>query len=581
MKKKKLLKIGVIALVVLSIIGVTLWMTVGRSQDGNALAQESQEVTVTRGNLSVEISAAGNLALADTQDLAFQVAGTVYEVLVEEGDTVTEGQELAKLDTTEWDKQVKTLEKAVVTAQRNLTARENEVTKAERQVASLERQVISKESDVTKAERNVAEKELAVREAELAVTKAEDNLSQIDEVKKAQDNVDNAEMDLTAIRLIISGAISGGGNVADATYWREREQVAEEDLAAAKEDLNDILEENGLSLSTDAALQLEEIQLQVEKAKMALEDAQTAVDDAKATVNDAQLAVDDANFAVEEAKNDVVTANYTVEDARSNLVDAQDALDEANSLSPIITAPFDGFIPQISVKGGDEVLKGTVAMQIADPNKFEAEITVSEMDIAQIELGGQAWIEVDAADGVTLPAVVTYIAPTATIQSGVVNYNVIVEVQPTTADSTSMPAASADNATITPPAGTAMPGQSVTASDYQLRQGLTVTVSLVVSSAQNVLLVPYAAITTSRGQSHVQVVNADGTTETRAITTGITDYSYTEVTDGLEEGEKVLVSTASTSTSTSSTEQQSQGGMMIPGMMDGGGPPSGGPPGGG
>jgi RND family efflux transporter MFP subunit len=581
MKKKKLIKIGIIALAALSIIGVTLSQTVFRSGEDSALAQASQEVTVTRGNLSVEISAAGNLALADTQDLAFQVAGTVYEVLVEESDTVTAGQELAKLDTTEWDQQLKTLEKAVVTAQRNVTARENDVTKAERQVASLERQVISKESDVTKAERNVTEKELAVREAELAVTKAEDSLGQIEEVKKAQDNVDTAEMDLTAIQMIISGAISGGGNVADATYWRQREQQAEEDLAAAKEDLNDILENSGLSLSSDVALQLAEVQLQVEKAKMALEDAQTAVEDAKSAVTDAQLAVDDANFAVEEAKNDVVTANYTIEDANSTLSDAQDALAETQSLSPIITAPFDGFIPQISVKGGDEVLKGTVAMQIADPNKFEAEITVSEMDISQVELGGPAWVEVDAADGVILPAVITYIAPTATIQSGVVSYKVTVEVQSTTSDNAT--SASGDNATMTSPAGTGtVPGaMTASASDYQLREGLTVTVSLVVADAQDVLLVPYTAITTNRGQSYVQVVNADGTTEARVITTGVTDYSYTEVTSGLEEGEKVLVSNASTSTSTSSTQQSSQGGMMIPGVMDSGGPPSGGPPGGG
>jgi len=60
----------------------------------------------------------------------------------------------------------------------------------------------------------------------------------------------------------------------------------------------------------------------------------------------------------------------------------------------------------------------------------------------------------------------------------------------------------------------------------------------------------------------------------RAITTGITDYQFTEVTEGLSEGEQVLVSRGTTSEST--TTQQQPGGMMIPGM---GGPP-GPPPGG-
>ena len=73
-------------------------------------------------------------------------------------------------------------------------------------------------------------------------------------------------------------------------------------------------------------------------------------------------------------------------------------------------------------------MTGTVAVQIADPAKFEAEIMVSEMDILQVKEGGEARVEVDAMSGLTLPAKVIHISPTATIQSGVVNYKVKVEV---------------------------------------------------------------------------------------------------------------------------------------------------------
>ena len=60
--------------------------------------------------------------------------------------------------------------------------------------------------------------------------------------------------------------------------------------------------------------------------------------------------------------------------------------------------------------------------------------------------------------------------------------------------------------------------------------------------ATNVLLVPNGAITTEGGQSYVQVVSSTGAIEKRAITTGITDYVNTEVTEGLSEGEQVVVS---------------------------------------
>jgi hypothetical protein len=77
--------------------------------------------------------------------------------------------------------------------------------------------------------------------------------------------------------------------------------------------------------------------------------------------------------------------------------------------------------------------------------------------------------------------------------------------------------------------------------DVQLREGLTITVSLIVDEASDVLLVPNSAITTQGRQTCVQVLSPDGTIEDRAITTGITDYVNTEVTGGLSEGEQVIV----------------------------------------
>jgi multidrug efflux pump subunit AcrA (membrane-fusion protein) len=95
---------------------------------------------------------------------------------------------------------------------------------------------------------------------------------------------------------------------------------------------------------------------------------------------------------------------------------------------------------------------------------------------------------------------------------------------------------------------------------------MTVTVSIILAQKNNVLLVPNGAITSLRGQSYVQVVSSSGTTEQRTIKTGITDYMNTEVTEGLSEGEKVVVSKTTTSTSTT-TQQGPQGGISIPGMF--------------
>jgi hypothetical protein len=60
------------------------------------------------------------------------------------------------------------------------------------------------------------------------------------------------------------------------------------------------------------------------------------------------------------------------------------------------------------------------------------------------------------------------------------------------------------------------------------------------------------------------VVSADGTTEERAVTTGISNWQYTEVTDGLSESEQVVVPEGTTATTT--TTQQGGNRVFIPGM---------------
>ena len=377
----------------------------------------------------------------------------------------------------------------------------------------------------------------------------------------------------------------------DFAYWSQLKALAEEELAEAQEDLREILEDSSLTLSRDVALEVAEKQLQVEQKQLALEDAQLAVEDAQKAVADAKYALEDAQLDVEDAGHDVEDAQLDIEDAQKALIDSQDELDDANSKSPLIVAPFDGFITKVNVEGGDEVMTGTVAVQLADPSKFEADILVSEMDILQVKLGGEAWVQVDAMSGLTLPAEVTHISPTATIQSGVVNYQVKVEIEPLESVMQEQQAAqqeamqkieqgelperlqqAIEAGQITQEQAEEMMKQmqqgqgrqqgqvpTIIPEDFQLREGLTVTVTILVDERTDVLLVPNAAITIQAGKSYVQVVSPDGTTEEREIQTGISDWQFTEVTEGLSEGEQVIVPQGTTTTTP--TQRGSRGPM--------------------
>ncbi len=517
--------------------------------------EENQIVTVQQGDLSVEITAVGNLSLSYTEDLAFEIAGTVQEVMVEAGDTITEGQILVTLDTSEWDDEIKTLEKKLVTTERALVA----------------------------AERQVAAKELAVRQAELNLQESEDNVYQLNLVKEAKEAVEKAEYYLNMAKLLLKSGSDPGHS-----YWEAQVTDYEIDLEKAEEELQEILKGTSARVTTDIALDIIKCQLQIEQYQRQLEDARIAVEDALTNIKDAQEDVDDA----------------------------QEALDEARNSSPIISAPFTGFVTKVNVKGGDEVMKGKVAIQIADPDKFEADILVSEIDIFSVGLGGKAWVEVDALSGMRFSASVTHISPTAIIQSGIVNYTVRVELQSMEAMQQERQARresmqdsirefdpeqmeerlkqAVEGGMMTQEQADALKERMeqmreggftfpqgddedssfrqgteqlapVVTQNVQLREGLTVTVSIVVDEVNNALLIPNSAITYQGVDAYVKVTSSDGVVEDRLIKTGITDYEYTEVTEGLSEGEQIIVPKGTT-TSTSTSSQQRAGGMRIPGM---------------
>ncbi len=526
---------GKIRLAALLLAGISILSLSCAPGEDTESSVETELFEVQRGDLTVDITAVGNLALSLTENLAFETNGTIEEVMVEEGDTVEEGQVLASLDTSEREERLETLES---------------------QLAAAERQVTTKQRDIPQAEINLTNAEIALEETNTTYS-AED-------YKVALADVDEAARNLTdTVRKLdryVPGSI--GYNA-----YQDIVLQAQARLTTAENKY-----ESMISGFDTAEVEVKRLQLEIAIGK--LEDAHVAVEDA-------ETAIRDVAAELREVKNE-------------NL---------------IITAPFAGFISSVNVKGGDVVKKGTVALELADPTKFEADIFVSEMDIFQIRLGGPASVQVDAAQGITLPARVTHISPTATIQQGVVNYKIRVEIlsmvpemrqelgeerrpvlpdlAPGELDERLQQAV--DSGRITeeqakemmeriasgdipsPPGGGEFsggfpggaPGGSqgeqrsftpsmVSSGNFQLREGLSVTVSIVVEERTDVLLVPNTAITSQAGENYIQVISSEGIAEQRVIETGISNWQYTEAISGVSEGEQVVITrnTAPTSTTT-------------------------------
>ena len=87
---------------------------------------------------------------------------------------------------------------------------------------------------------------------------------------------------------------------------------------------------------------------------------------------------------------------------------------------------------------------------------------------------------------------------------------------------------------------------------------MSATVNIISQQKNNILIIPSKAITRQGQNSTVQVVNSTST-ETRVVKTGMTDGTNTEITEGLSEGEQVVIKTSTSSTS-STTKTNTQTG---------------------
>jgi HlyD family secretion protein len=108
--------------------------------------------------------------------------------------------------------------------------------------------------------------------------------------------------------------------------------------------------------------------------------------------------------------------------------------------------------------------------------------------------------------------------------------------------------------------------QTVVSALPTLKEGLSVSITIIIEERNNVILVPTRAITRQGSTSSVQVRMSDNTTERRIVTTGLSDWQNKEITSGLTDGEKLILPQTQTSTTTPTATTKPQGNFQIPGM---------------
>ena len=600
-----------IAVTVLSIIlAGTLLAGCGGKSD-IAEKPEYQLVPVQRGDLAVEVTATGNLLYAYEEALSFGVPGTIEEVLVEEGDEVEEGQLLARLDSAS----TISLEKAEAQARINLRNAEDDleevrnpsavvaaldVAQAELAVVNAGIALVTARDNLEKAldpytESDIIQAELTVINAEVALDAAQDAFEiaegtyngnptvpqWITNYERKQRQLALAEFDLTEAEENLAEMQAG----ADASEVEQKQKllaVAEADIARAEETLAEI-QDDALIPEPDS-LDVELQQIEVTSARTALDEAierlemdtiaapfagiVTSVNmEAGQAVNAGTVIVltDSTRFEATMLVNEIDIMNVQVGALASVEIDALSGFvfpATVTSVSPTaasqqgvvnyrVKAELMSLTPAKGEKAPEEEVEPVSSIdEVLDKAVADGRLTQEQADTMKERFG-------QAGAGITVEQLEQLIERFAQFGIGA--------AQGKAGQQGGLTGELLDKLRGSLKQGFgAGPLPGVSLEDIHLREGLSATVSIIIQQRSNVLLVSNQAIQLQDGATYVEVIQ-DGEIQQRPVVTGLSDWQYTEIVQGLNEGEQVVIWQTTGTSATTEIQEQKRGFQLIPG----------------
>ena len=435
-----------IILIILGAVAAGVYFLVlqPRAAEQEAAEQEAQTVDVNTLAVSTGldvVSAEGQIVPLRHANLVFQGGGEIVEILVTEGQTVQEGDVIARLDTTDIETAVQQAEAALAQTQANLTTAQAGLEAAQVGVTVAELGVETAQANLELVQSPPLTQEVALSELSIAAAEAGINLASSNrnaalntvtdaQIASAQAQVAQTNAALNAIQTQYDNLIENEilGPIEEDTRYQV--QIAQANQAAAQARLDELnagatpaqarvagagvtlaqVERNRAQAQLDLLLAGATPE-QISQAEVAVQQAQTAVTRAELTISQAEAAVAQSETAVLQAQASV--------DA------AQDALDRM-----ILTAPFNGTIATLDLELGEVAAPGIPVGMIADFSGWLVETTdLTELDIVAVKVGLPVEIQVDALPDEVVEGVVEDIAAVSSLTRGDVTYAVTIRLQ--------------------------------------------------------------------------------------------------------------------------------------------------------
>ncbi|MFS2325193.1 efflux RND transporter periplasmic adaptor subunit [Brucella sp. H1_1004] len=316
-------------------------------------------------------------------------------------------------------------------------------------------------------------------------------------------------------------------------------------LKSVKVDIGDTVKQGDLLAEIDPSpfekkMEIASAQLDNLKAQLVSKQAQLTLKKANAARQRSLLASRNAS----QSTIDQADAELAVADADVKALSAQIRQQEAQLSSAkvdlgytTIYSPISGTVVDQTSKEGETlnaVQSAPTIVTVADLTVMTVEAQVSEADISKLKPGMPVYFTLLGQPEKRFTGKLRQIKPTPETDNNVVLYYALFDVPNPTGE---------------------------------LMINMSAQVYFVLDKAENVLVVPTAALNTknnkeSKPEVTVQVVDKNGGTTERAVEIGVRNRVQAEIKSGLEEGDKVVVTSASGTTS-SSQRGRRPGGMFF------------------
>lgn len=434
----------------------------------------------------------GSVEAPFTVRLAPKLPGRIDYLQVREGDHVTTGEVLVRIDPSEIDAQVHQQEAAVAEAQQKLA--QAQITQNPTNV-NVQTQIQQQQAGVNTAKANAYQTETnyeaQIQAAQAAVTDAQgkvDNAAAA--VRNAQASLSNSRAHYNRLLALYNQGYSSSQDLEDS---RTAVDVANGQLGAAQAAKNSAVAEKGAA----------EKQLSITRVK-----GQADIDAAKAAVSQANAALTYAQANTAQTKAYI----QNLAALRSEVAAAQASLKNARAqrANTVLNSSVDGFVTARYMDPGTMASAGQTILVVEDMRQVWATVPVPTEYNGKIALGQMTQVKFDAFPGRTFNGRITQMNPAADPISRQFSVRVTL-----------------DN-----------PGDLI-------KPGSFARVTFTTERLQAPVAAPREAVQTNDQGSTVTVVGDGSVAHVRPVTTGASDATNIEIKDGVQPGEKLIIMSAS------------------------------------